>query len=374
MFRNIRAFNLTTNITPEGFAELNSEFESQRFIPCGPSQEVSIGWVEPQGRTGEKFVEVIDGQVLVKLCVETKRVPASVIGDALALRIADVLKETGREKMGRKEKADLKEEVKLDLIVKAFPMKSYISLWASPGSQMMFVDSTSANAGDKIVTAFLNLITETSGSSGREASASPIQTQSSPDAAMAAWLLEREAPAPFDLGRECELAQTNGTKTKVRYSQHELAIDEVVDHIKAGMRPTKLQLTMGSDVSFVLGSDLCLRGISIMLAGDVAIEQKGDENSFEASFCIMSRQTIELMKSVVESLNSGDVVDVVETVDADGANLTDKNAAKAPIEGQSCDSKLAESTKETPSVQRSAVPSLSQGVSPRISDPASAIV
>lgn len=321
MFRNLRAFTFATNITPDDFAGLNSDFEKQRFVPCGPSQEISFGWVEPRGRTGEKFIEVIDGRVLVKLCVESKKVPPSVITDAVTIRIADILKETGRTKMGRKEKAELKEEVKLDLIVKAFPVKSYISLWACPSEQMLFVDSTSAGAGDRIITAFLGLIAETSRDSGREASAAPIQTKCSPDGAMGAWLLEQEAPAPFDLGRECELAQTNGTKTKVRYVQHALEIDEIVEHIKAGMRPTKLQLTLGDDVTFVLGADLCLRNISVLLAGDVAMEQKGDEDSFDATFCIMAKQTVELMKSVLECLNVDPSLTTTEAAETGAAML-----------------------------------------------------
>ena len=324
MFRNLSVFNLLTNLTADDFLGFNEVFSERRFVPCAPSQESSYGWVEPRGKAGEKFVEVIDGQVLLKLCVEGKRVPGGVLKDALALRVAKVMEETGRTKLGRKEKKELKDEVKLDLIVKAFPSKSFVSVWLSVATGKLFVDTTSSNSSDRAVSQLIESIFETLRTTGRELKVTPVCTTMEPTAAMSSWLVDGDAPGPFDLGRNCELVQVNGQKTKIRYVNHSLQIPEVVEHIKEGMRANRLELTMGERITFVLGADLCLRNIDIRDTDVSAADEKDAKSSFDAAFCLATREISPLFEAVQSTLGRAVVEseEALSTVIQNAASMT----------------------------------------------------
>ena len=81
MFKNaiIYRFTLTSSIVA---ASLDT------FVPCGPTQEKSSGWVPPRGQEHGDLVEVIAGQTILKLMTETKSVP----GDVIARKAAEVAK------------------------------------------------------------------------------------------------------------------------------------------------------------------------------------------------------------------------------------------------------------------------------------------
>ena len=75
--------NLTVyRLNPDWSADLAAAEEAlakARFTPCSPSQPLSVGWVAPRGRPHDPLVESVGGQWLVKLMVEQKVLPASVI-------------------------------------------------------------------------------------------------------------------------------------------------------------------------------------------------------------------------------------------------------------------------------------------------------
>jgi recombination associated protein RdgC len=50
-----------------------------RFVECGATQQKSIGWIEPRGEKHGALVESIGGQRILKLQIETKAVPGSVV-------------------------------------------------------------------------------------------------------------------------------------------------------------------------------------------------------------------------------------------------------------------------------------------------------
>ena len=59
--------------------QLEAGLQAARFVECGLTQEKSVGWVEPRGEAHGPLVESIGGQWLLKLMLESKAVPGSVI-------------------------------------------------------------------------------------------------------------------------------------------------------------------------------------------------------------------------------------------------------------------------------------------------------
>ena len=59
--------------------QIEQALDAERFVPCGASQEKAIGWVEPRGEAHGPLVEAVSGQRILKLKIETKGVPGSVV-------------------------------------------------------------------------------------------------------------------------------------------------------------------------------------------------------------------------------------------------------------------------------------------------------
>jgi len=235
-------------IPPFAFEGLSHALSCMTFAPTLPTQEKSVGWVPPRGEEHGALVEGISGALVFRLKVETRKVPAATLADELAKACKHIEATTGR-KPGKKEKRDLKEELVLGLLPKAFPAQKVATCIAD--GDRLIIDATSASLLDDVLTA---LVRCADGSA-----AEPLCTNTSPTVAMATWLTEQEAPAGFAIGKECELKSVDESQAKVRYSHHALLTDEVKAHLAQGKQPTRLELEWDDRVSFVLGDNLQLK-------------------------------------------------------------------------------------------------------------------
>jgi recombination associated protein RdgC len=99
------------------------------------------------------------------------------------------------------------------------------------------------------------------------------------------------------------LRQPDSEKSAVRYTRHALEIDEVPAHIRQGKVPTRLAMTWGSRVSFVLTEALALKRIALL---DVAIEgpranAKGE--GFDTDVAIATGELRRLIPDLIEALD-----------------------------------------------------------------------
>ncbi|WP_047471126.1 recombination-associated protein RdgC, partial [Delftia sp. ZNC0008] len=127
-----------------------------------------------------------------------------------------------------------------------------------------------------------------------------LDTQTSPQAAMAHWLVSQEAPTGFSVDRECELKSADESKSVVRYGRHPLDIAEVKQHIEHGKLPTRLALTWDDRVSFVLTEGLQIRKIALL---DAVMEgQSQDDGGFDADVAIATGELSRLIPDLIEAL------------------------------------------------------------------------
>lgn len=259
MFKNAIIYRLAPHLGVTA-AQAEEALGRAQFSPCGPTQEHSCGWTPARGVKYGALLETQGHHWVLRYKSETKSIPADVLRrrtDALA---AGVEAETGR-KPGKKERKELKEQARLDLLPHAFPREAETLVWLDVVAGLLVIDAASQSRADDIVTLLVETLPGFS--------LSLVQTQTSPQAAMAHWLQEQEPPAGFSIDRECELQSCDDSKARVRYARHPLDIAEVQGHIKAGKLPTLLALTWGDRVSFVLTAGLQLRGIDFL---DVAVQ------------------------------------------------------------------------------------------------------
>ena len=302
MFKSACFFRIADDFVLPDLPALERVLQKGRFVPCGPTQAESAGWVPPRGNKGKLLAELVGGHLVLKLCTEKRAVPSSAITAAVDERIEKYKAQTGNERVPAKMKKEFKEEVLLDLLPRAFSKRSTMLLWLDAKNRMLVVDAGSLSAADRIVSSLLAALLEVPGA-GPALDLELVHTQSSPSASMSHWLATREAPWRFTVDRDCELKAADEQKATVRYARHTLDIDEVAQHIAAGKVPTQLAMTWNDRVSFVLTEAGQVRKLKFL---DVVLKEAGDtgkeEEGFDANVAILTGELSQLIPDLLEAL------------------------------------------------------------------------
>ena len=305
-----------------GLEQVEEALARAPFLECGATQERSWGWTPPRGEAHGPLAESVGGQWVLRFMVESKVLPGSVLARRVEEKAVRIEQETGR-KPGKKESKELKEEAKLDLLPMAFTKQGTMWVWLDLEARLLVLDTGSQARADEVVTALVEALPGLS--------VALLDTQTSPQAAMAHWLSTQEAPVGFTIDRECELKAADEEKAVVRYARHPLDIEEVQAHIAAGKLPTKLALTWDGRVSFVLSEGLQIKKLALL---DTVTEGQGkggkDDSGFDADVAIATGELVKLIPDLIEALGGeaeSGVASAAEAIAAGGPAAAPKVAA-----------------------------------------------
>ena len=229
MFKNLTIYRIGADWSTN-LAEVESILAGFPFVECAPTQQTSSGFVPPRGEANGAMVEVVDGQWIIKIRTDTRKVPTEAVNKRVD-EIAAMMEEDVGRKPGKKQRKELKEQALHELLPMAFTKTSDTLVWINPESRTLVVNSARQSKADEVVTLLAQSLTGLS--------MSLVQTQMSPTAAMTHWLGTGEPPHGFTIDRECELKSTDEMKSVVRYGRHNLDTDEVKQHIVSGKVPTR---------------------------------------------------------------------------------------------------------------------------------------
>jgi recombination associated protein RdgC len=296
VFKNVIMYRIGADWSAT-VAEIEASLDGARFVECGASQEKSIGWTEPRGEAHGPLVESIAGQLILKLKIETRALPGSVITKKANERVAQIEATTGR-KPGKKETREIKDDIKLELMPLAFSKESAVWVWIDPDAMLLVIDAGSQGRADEVVTMLVKCL------SGLAVKL--IDTKVSPTTAMSEWLISQEPPAGFTVDRECELKAADESKAVVRYTRHPLDNDEVRGYVESGKLPTRLAMTWDSRVSFMLTEGFQVKKLTFL---DVVFEgtATGKADSFDADVAIATGELRKLLPDLLATLG-GEVV------------------------------------------------------------------
>jgi len=291
-FRNLRAYRLTQPFSLS--AELLEEqLAGKTFRACAPSQPLSLGWSSPLGVEDGPLVHAAGGRLLLRLRREERLLPATVVREALAERVAAIEEKEGR-KVYRKERLGLKDEIIQDCLPRAFTRNTFLYAFIDPSAGWIYVDAASATRAEEL----LNLLRDSIGTF-------PVllpDVQHSPQACMTRWLLDRDLPAGFEAAEECELREPGEDGGVVRCRGLDLFSEEVDSHLHAGRQVSRLALRHDERVAFVLGDDLCLRRLKFAEALLKENEDLPPEDALarlDADFVLMAEAVVELFEAVL---------------------------------------------------------------------------
>ncbi len=291
MFKNVILYRVGPEWSAT-VAQIEEGLDSARFVACGASQEKSIGWTEPRGEAHGPLVEAVSGQLIFKLMIETRALPASVINRKAEERLAHIEATTGR-KPGKKETREIKEDIKLELLPMAFSKESSVSVWIDTDARLLVVDAGSQARADEVVTMLVKSLPGFA--------VTLIDTKVSPTAAMSEWLISQEPPSGFSVDRECELKAADESKAVVRYTRHPLDTDEVREYVESGKLPTRLAMTWESRLSFVLTEGMQIKKLTFL---DVVFEgtSTGKDNGFDADVAIATGELRKFLPDLLDAL------------------------------------------------------------------------
>lgn len=272
--------------------QVEDNLDKQRFAPCGATQEQSIGWIEPRGIPHAPLVETIGGHWMLKLQIENKVLPSSVV-KRRSDEVAAHIEATEGRKPGKKERREIKDNVMLELLPMAFTKQSSVLVWIDPQARLLVLNAGSQGKADAVMTCLMEVVPGLT--------VELIQTTVSPTVAMSEWLVSHEGPAGFSIDRECELKSTDENKSTVRYAKHPLDIDEVRLHIEGGKVPTKLAMTWSGRVSFLLTESMQVKKLNF-LEGVFENTSGEKEDKFDADMAITTGELSKLIPELLDAL------------------------------------------------------------------------
>lgn len=295
MFKNVTIYR----IAPGWEATLESmeaALDAARFVPCGASQDKSVGWAEPRGEEHGLLVESVAGQRILKLVIETKAVPGSVVKEK-AQEAADHIEATTGRKPGKKETKELREDALQALLPQAFPRRGSVWVWFDLQNGLLVTDAGSQGKNDEVVTALVRAFDGLA--------VTLLQTAMTPQTAMTQWLAttepENDWPEGFNVERECELKSADEEKSAVKFTRHHLLTDEVRKHLTEGKLPTRLALSWEGRIGFTLTESMQLKKLAF-LEGVFDDRPNDDESGFDTDVALATGELSKLIPAMIAAL------------------------------------------------------------------------
>lgn len=293
MFKNLLIYSINPSWNKSA-TELSELLGQHQFVPCSPSESKKVGWVPPIESKQDNFVLANGSHFLLTLCSEEKLVAGSVLKRMLIERCQALEAQQGY-KPGRKQRNELKEAIRSELLVSAQGKRRNNHIWIDTENHLLCIEATTVSKADEIVSALIK--------AAENMPLSQIRTSLSPAVAMTNWLVEDESPEGFTVDRDCELRSRGENAAAVRYSNYNLDGEDIKAHISSGKEPTRLAMTWNDRLSFILTDAMHIKRLSML---DIVLDSKTEQTEGidpqETDFVILSGELSQFLPALFEAL------------------------------------------------------------------------
>lgn len=299
MFTQVTVFKLAEGTELPSSHQMSEKLEGAKFVPIGPTQDRSIGFIPPREEHGA-MIESIGGQHILTMAIETKSIPSNVIQDKLAIACDQIEQQTGR-KPGKKERRDLRDELVLSLLPTAFPKRANVPVWINPAKRLVIIGSVAQTKVDIVSMALVQTL---------DLGLQMLNTTASPKSAMTEWLLAEspdEWPDNLNIERECVLKSIGEEDSTIRFTRHSLANDDVRKHVYEGKLPTALALSWDGRISFVLTENMQLKKLQFL--DGVMNETEEHDDRFDADVALTTGTLDQLLDDLIYALGGEFIAD-----------------------------------------------------------------
>ena len=293
MFKNLTIYRIAAGWAPT-LEAMETALQAAQFVPCGATQDKSVGWVPPRGNEHDAMVESVAGQRILKLMIETKAVPGSIVREKADEEAEHIEATTGR-KPGKKQMKELREDALLSLLPQAFPRRMGVWVWIDLANGLLITDASSQGKLDELVTALVNAF--------NDLSMTLLQTAITPGAAMVGWITTPPDlwPEGFAIERACELRSADEEKAVVKFNRHNIVTDEVRKHIAEGKLPKWAAMSWEGRIGFVITESMQLKKIAFL---EGVFDDRADdgESGFDADVALATGELQKLIPALVSAL------------------------------------------------------------------------
>lgn len=259
-FKNLKIYRFTSDFKFDE-AQLQNQLESMSFKTCNSQEIQSMGWVSPIPKSENLFHQG-NNAFMFSLKREQKLLPASVINEELALKVGELEAESGSP-IPKKAQKDLKEEITMRLLPRAFSKFSVVQGYVSIDQQIVVVDASS----DTNAEVFLACLRKCIGSLPVVPLAKTPQQE-----VLTSWLMQ-DAPSDFEILDEAEFQSSADDGGIIRCKKQDLDAEEVLGHIQAGKLVHKLAVSFQERLSCIIAEDLSIKRLKFT---DLVMEENQD--------------------------------------------------------------------------------------------------
>jgi recombination associated protein RdgC len=287
-FKNIQIYSFTETFT-QSAEQVNELLEKHAFTPISQLQDSTFGWVTPFNDSS-LYCESVSGQLYITAQIQEKILPASVINDHLIEKLDEIESAEGR-RPGKKEREQLKEDIRAILLPKAFHKTKRISAWIDAKRGWLVINASSEKTADD----FTAQLREALGS----LSVVPFSNAASGADILTSWYLDpSERPDGLTLEAELELTMAEDTTVKAKYKNLDLDAPEITQSLESGMRIRQLAMAFEEECQFVINEKFQVKRIKFQ---DKLIEQANDSED-PRSDAILMNDTLSQLILLLEPL------------------------------------------------------------------------
>uniref|UniRef100_UPI004047BECB recombination-associated protein RdgC n=1 Tax=Rheinheimera sp. TaxID=1869214 RepID=UPI004047BECB len=295
--KNARIYRLSSPlpVTAESLEQALAEFKAR---PLSAQEFTHTGFCQPLHSSIKPLVtQLLNGVLVVAVKTTQKILPAAVIAEEMQPLVTAAEQEKGRP-LSRKEKQQLKEEIQLSLLPRAFSRSSVTRAYIDMAGNQIIVDTASASKAEDV----LALLRKAIGT----LPALPWLDNHKLNSQLQLWLQNKSLPAEFTLGHNAQLKAPDEEGAKAAFKDHLLTHDEVQAHLQDKL-VTQLQLSKAEVCTFTMRDDGAITGIKW---GDV-ITSTNDEMGYEdlqaimeADLCLLTSELCRVMGAIQGSVEA----------------------------------------------------------------------
>lgn len=273
-FKNARLYRFTSEflLTQE---KLAAHLGAHPFTEMTALQESTFGWVPPFNDS-EWYCDEVAGRLFFTAQLQEKILPSGVLNEELLKRVNAIEATEGR-RPGAKERSVLKEEIRAELLPRAFHKTRRISAWIDSKRGWLVVNCASEKQSDH----FTAMLREAIGSL-------PVvpQSKQASHGLLTTWFSEPTLrPEGLEIAEDLRLVMPEDPTVKATYKNLDLEAPEVQHSIDSGMRIVKMGVALAEDGTCTIDKEQTLTRITY---ADQLIEQTADDPDPRTDTLLMS--------------------------------------------------------------------------------------
>ncbi|MCO6548769.1 MAG: recombination-associated protein RdgC [Gilliamella sp.] len=292
-FKNLIIYQFDKNNAIERLD--NDMLKNMAFTPCGPTDSIKKGFVSPIDDDDVLKLQV-QGHSLLKLRIESKLLPASVIKKKTAERIEQLEQKLGRS-VTKSERLRAKDDVIVDLLPVAFTKDQYVYVWINDKDKFIAVETASFKKAEDV----LALIRKELGALALK----PLSVENNISFTLKEWVCNDNTPPNFFVLNDAMLADPLEGNGKIKLIDENLTAEEVKSYLNGGREIKSLSFSYKQQTVFTVNTELVFSKISFsseMLDenSDISLDDKAKR--IEADFFLVANELANLINDFTKAV------------------------------------------------------------------------